>query len=454
VFSIVNESRNPYSWREGHSRPMDLILLGIAGVVLLLVLIIFGVPIAFAMAFSGCVGLWLVEGPGPTMAHAALVPWAHGRDFIFVTVPLFVLMGQLFYHAGLASDLFGGLRKWVGRIPGGIVISSVLACGGFGAVTGSSIATVATMGTMVMPEMRRHGCDPRLATGALAASGTLGILIPPSLIFIFYGVMTETSIGELFIAGIIPGVITAFMFSAIIFVRCVLNPKLSPKGFRASWSDRIFSLGRLGPVIGLFVLIIGGIYLGVFTPTEAAGVGCTGVLVAALVQKKLRLAAIGAALRTTALISTMIFTIIVGGYLFARFLAVTGLTDILVGLIVGADLGRVGFLVFLVLLYFIMGAMLDVLGMLVLTIPFIFPVVIELGIDPVWFGVFVVIMAELALITPPIGANVFIMRRVAPDVALEDIFRGVFPFVIGELLILALLILFPDIALWLVKQME
>ena len=432
---------------------MDLIYVGILGVILLLALLAVGVPIAFAMAFTGVIGLWIVEGPAPTMAHAALIPWEHGRDFIFVAVPLFVLMGQLFYHAGLASDLYEGLRKWVGRVPGGMAISSVLACGGFGAVTGSSIATVATMGTIVMPEMRRFKYDSRLATGALAASGTLGILIPPSLIFIFYGVMTETSIGALFIAGIIPGVITALMFSSIILVRCVLNPALGPKGPRASWRERALAITRLGPVTALFVLIIGGIYAGIFTPTEASGVGCAGVLVIALLQRKLSWTAISAALRGAALISTMIFLIIVGGYMVARFLAVTDLTDALVDLIIAAELGRTGFLVVLVLLYFVLGAMLDVFGMLVLTIPFILPVVIELGIDPVWFGVFLVIMAELALITPPIGANVFVMRRVAPDVPMEDIFRGVFPFVLGELLILALLIRFPGLALWLVERM-
>ncbi|MAQ20746.1 MAG: C4-dicarboxylate ABC transporter permease [Gammaproteobacteria bacterium] len=432
---------------------MDLILIGILGVVFLLVLLAFGVPIAFAMAFTGVVGLWVVEGPSPTMAHAALIPWEHGRDFIFVAVPLFVLMGQLFYHAGLASDLYEGLRKWVGRVPGGMAISSVLACGGFGAVTGSSIATVATMGTIVMPEMRRFKYDSRLATGALAASGTLGILIPPSLIFIFYGVMTETSIGALFIAGIIPGVITALMFSSIILIRCLLNPALGPKGPPASWRERMTAVGRLGPVTGLFFLIIGGIYAGIFTPTEAAGVGCAGVLVAALLQRKLSLKAMRDALKGTTLISAMIFAIIVGGYMMARFLAVTGLTNALVDIIIAAEFGRVGFLILLILLYFVLGAMLDVFGMLVLTIPFILPVVNELGIDPVWFGVFVVIMAELALITPPIGANVFVMRRVAPDVPMEEIFRGVFPFVIGELVVLTLLIMFPDLALWLVYRM-
>ena len=432
---------------------MDLILAGVAGVILLLALLVFGVPIGFAMAFTGILGLWIVEGAAPAMAHAALIPWEHGRDFIFVTIPLFVLMGQLFYHAGLAGDLYQGLRTWVGRVPGGLAISSVLACGGFGAVTGSSIATVATMGTIVMPEMRRFGYDSRMATGALAASGTLGILIPPSLIFIFYGVMTETSIGALFVAGIVPGLLTVLMFSSIILLRCVFDPRLGPKGPRAGWRERVLALGRLGPVAGLFVFIIGGIYAGIFTPTEAAGMGCTGVLLVALARRKLNAAAIGAALRGAALISSMIFTIIVGGYVVARFLSVTGLTDALVDLIIAAELGRIGFLLLLVALYFVLGAMLDVFGMLVLTIPFIFPVVVELGIDPIWFGVFVVVMAELALITPPIGANVFVMRRVAPEVPMAEIFRGVLPFVIGELAVLALLILFPGLALWLVGRM-
>lgn len=433
---------------------MDLIVYGFAGVVVLLAMLALGVPIAFAMAFTGIAGLWIVEGPMPAMAQAALIPWEHGRDFVFVTVPLFVLMGQLFFHAGLASDLYDGLRKWVGRVPGGMAIASVLACGGFGAVTGSSIATVATMGTIVMPEMRRHNYNARLATGALAASGTLGILIPPSLIFIFYGVMTETSIGALFVAGIVPGIITALMFSGIILARCVLTPELGPKGPHASWRERFDSIGRLGPVAALFVLIIGGIYAGIFTPTEAAGIGCIGVLVTASIRRKLTRASIAAALRGTALISAMIFAIIVGGYLVARFLAVTGVTDFLVEAIIAAELGRIGLLLLLIVLYFVLGAMLDVFGMLVLTIPFVFPVVTELGIDPVWFGVFVVIMAELALITPPIGANVFVMRRVAPEVPMEEIFLGVFPFVVGELGVLVLLILFPDIALWLVEQMR
>ena len=304
-------------------------------------------------ALAGVVFFALLSAQALSFAHYMFMTGETGEDLsvalwpfmVFIGVCGTVLCARLVAHGGLAQDLYQGLRKWVDRVPGGLAISSVFACGGFGAITGSSIATVATMGTIVMPEMRRYGYDTRLATGALAASGTLGILIPPSLIFIFYGVMTETSIGALFVAGI-------------------------------------------------------------FTPTEAASIGCAGVALIAGLRRRLNLTAIVAALRGTALISTMIFSIIVSGYMVARFLAVTGLTDALVELITAAQLGRVGFLLTLVALYFVLGAMLDVLGMLVLTIPFVFPLVGELGVDPVWFGVFVVVMAELALITPPIGANV------------------------------------------------
>ncbi|MFW6206598.1 MAG: TRAP transporter large permease [Gemmatimonadota bacterium] len=432
---------------------MILPLSGILGVAALFILLMVGVPIAFAMAIVGVAGIWILEGAGPALAHAVLVPWDEGRSFVFVTIPLFVLMGQLVYHTGLATDLYDAVRAWIGKVPGGMAITTVFASGGFGAVTGSSIATVATMGAMIMPEMRRYKYDPRLATGSLAASGTLGILIPPSVIFIFYGVMTETSIGALFIAGIVPGILTAFMYASIILVRCLITPSLGPPGPGATWKERWSSTVGLIPIFGLFALVIGGIYAGIFTPTEAAGVGCAGVLVTAGVRRSLTRDGMARALEETALISAMIFAIIVGGYLFARFLAVTGTTQSLVAILVGMEFGRVLFLVVLIFLYIALGAMLDVFGMLVLTIPFVMPVIAELGIDPVWFGVFAVIMAELALVTPPIGANVFVMRRTAPEVPMSEIFMGVFPFVLGELVIIALLIAFPELALWLPERM-
>ncbi len=432
---------------------MEVTAVGLLGLGALLVLLAIGVPIAFAMAAVGVAGIWVLEGASAAMAHVALVSWSEGQSFVLVTIPLFVLMGQLVFHTGLAADLYTSVYKWIGRVPGGIAITSVLACGAFGAVTGSSIATVATMGSIVMPEMRRYGYDPALATGALAASGTLGILIPPSLIFIFYGVMTESSIGALFLAGIVPGILVALTFSLIIWVRCLVQPELGPRGPAASWGERFRSLTGLAPGLGLFGLVIGGIYAGWFTPTEAAGVGCAGVLVLTAALRKLTRRGVRDALENTALVSAMIFAIIIGGYLMARFVAVTGLTELLVDRIVTLELGRLPFLLLLVLLYVILGAFLDVFGMLVLTIPFIVPVLPQVGIDLIWFGVFVVMMTELALVTPPIGANVFVMRRVAPEVPMGDIFRGVLPFVLGVLAVLGLLTAFPGLVLWLPGRM-
>jgi tripartite ATP-independent transporter DctM subunit len=430
-----------------------LTAVGIISVGALLLLLAIGVPIALAMAVVGVSGLWILEGASAAMAHVALVSWTEGQSFVLVTIPLFVLMGQLVFHTGLASDLYATVHKWIGRVPGGIAITSVLACGAFGAVTGSSIATVATMGSIVMPEMRRYRYDTTLATGALAASGTLGILIPPSLIFIFYGVMTETSIGALFMAGVIPGILVATTFSVIIWVRCLLRPELGPRGPAVSWGERMRSLTGLLPILAIFTLVIGGIYAGLFTPTEAAGVGCAGVLGLAGGMKKLTRSNVARALEGSALVSAMIFAIIVGGYLMARLVAVTGLTELLVEQMIAMGLGRIAFLLLLVVLYLVLGAFLDVFGMLVLTIPFIVPVLNEMGIDLIWFGVFAVMMTELALVTPPIGANVFVMRRVAPDVPMGDIFRGVLPFVIGVLAVLALLTAVPQLALWLPGRM-
>jgi tripartite ATP-independent transporter DctM subunit len=273
------------------------------------------------------------------------------------------------------------------------------------------------------------------------------------VIFIFYGVMTETSIGELFIAGIVPGVLTALMFSVIIVIRCLISPSLGPPGPQATWDERRRTARGFLPILVLFGGVIGGLYVGAFSPTEGAGVGCAGVVLIASVMRRANWPAMGRALEETALISAMMFAIIVGGYILARFLAITGTTEWMVDGLVELEIGRISFILLLVVLYLVLGALLDVFGMLVLTIPFVMPVARQLGIDPIWLGVFIVIMSEVALVTPPIGANVFVMRRTAPDVPMTEIFLGVLPFVIGELVMIALLIAFPEIATWLPARM-
>jgi C4-dicarboxylate transporter DctM subunit len=428
---------------------MDLITIGILGIGVMLFLLVMGVPIAFAMAVVGAVGTLLVAGVTQTLSQVVLIAWDKGTDFVMVCIPLFVFMGQLTSSTGIASELYDFLQKWLGRLPGGLAIASVGACGAFGAVTGSSVACVATMGSIIYPEMKKYCYDAKLATGALASSGTLGILIPPSLSFVFYGILTDTSIAALFIAGIIPGIITILLFSMIILFRCLQNPSLGPVGPRFELKEKIRSAKGVAPVLAIFLLVVGGLYGGIFTPTEASGVGAAGVIVVAAVMKRLNWTNLKRALGDTGLVSAMIFAIIIGGYLIARFLVVTNISNLLITYVNSLNLDKFTFLFFLIILYSVLGCILDVFGMVILTLPFVFPVVLDLGIDPVWFGVFVTIMTELALITPPVGVNVFVMRSIATDVPMGTIFRGVAPFFVGEYVLIFLLIIFPWMATWL-----
>jgi len=433
---------------------MDPITVGLIGIGVLIALLVLGVPIAFAMAVVGIGGTATVVGLPQALSQVTLVTWEKGTDFIIVCIPLFIFMGQLTATTGIAGDLYECLQRWLGRMRGGLGIASVFACGGFGAVTGSSVACVATMGTIVYPEMKKYGYDPRLATGVLAASGTLGILIPPSLAFAFYGTLTDTSIAALFVAGILPGVLTMALFAGIVWLRCRLNPDFGPMGPRFTLGEKLVSLKGVAPIAVIFALVIGTLYGGVCTPTEASAIGASGVVLVSLVTGRLTWANLKQALHETGTVSAFIFAIIVGGYLISRFLAVTQITDLLVEFVTALDPSPTGFIVFMVLLYLVLGAILDVFGMTILTLPFIFPITTALGIDPVWLGVFVVIMTEVALITPPVGVNVFVMRGIASDVPMGRIFRGVLPFLVGEFVLIALLVIFPGIATWLPSLMQ
>lgn len=428
---------------------MDLITIGIIGLFFMLLLIAIGVPIAFSLISVGALGMFAVAGIEPTLTQIGMIAWDKGTTFVILCVPLYILMGQLVYHTGIATDLYDFVQKWLGRLPGGLAITSVFACAGFGAVTGSSLAAVSTMGAIVMPEMKKYRYNNRLSTGVLSASGTLGILIPPSIIFVFYGIMTDTSIGTLFIAGIVPGIFTAIFYSTSIYIRCLINPELGPAGPTFTWKERIISLKKVAPVAVIFLIVIGGIYGGVFTPTEASGIGVTGVIIVALVMRRLTWEKFRQSLDDTGVTSAMIFAILIGGYMFSRFLALTEITVSLINYIETLELNHYLFIFCIVLLFIILGCVLDVFGMLILTLPFLFPIILILRYDPVWFGVFAVIMAEIALVTPPIGVNVFIMKNLAPEVPIEEIFKGIMPFLICDLTLIVLLIFFPEIALWL-----
>jgi len=411
------------------------------------------VPIAFAMASVGVVGTWVLTNFTQSASQVGLISWEKGSDFVLVALPLFILMGQMVFRLGIAEDLYNTVRKWFGRLPGGLAITAVIASAGFGAVTGVSAAAVATMGAMTMPELRRYNYDAKIATGSLAAAGTLAILIPPSVLMVVYGIWTETSIGQLFIAGIIPGIVLTLMFSLLIWIQCLLKPELGPVGSRYSWSERLTSLRKLLPTLAIFALVIGGIYAGAFTPTEAAAIGVIGVLLVGLIMGRLTWTAFRQAILESCITTGMIFLIIIGGYLISRFFVLTEVTSGILQWIGASGLNRYLILCLFILMYLFLGAVLDVWGMLILTLPFVFPIMMNLGFDPVWFGVFVVLMTELALITPPIGINVYIMHGIAEDVPLTTIFMGIAPFVLVVLMFVALITAFPQLVLWLPSLM-
>jgi C4-dicarboxylate transporter, DctM subunit len=312
---------------------------------------------------------------------------------------------------------------------------------------------VATLAPMCMPEMRRYGYNDRLSAGTVAIGGTLGCLIPPSLFLVVYGTWTETSIGALFIAGIIPGLLMTAAYALMILFKCLRNPKIGPRGPSFPLNERLASLGQLLPMLSIFLLVIGGIYFGVFDPSEAAAAGVGGVLIVALIMRRLTWSAVALALRNTVHISAMIFLIIFAGHMMGRFVALTNLTDVIVSGIESLAMPPLVMIALITVMYIILGMVLDVWGMLILTIPILFPVVVKLGFDPIWFGIYVVVMIELALVTPPVGVNVYVLAKVVPDIALMDIFKGAVPFVFTTLVVLAVLSVFPGIATWLPSRL-
>lgn len=428
---------------------MSLVMVGYLAVIVLLVLLGLGVPIAWAMAAVGIIGELYVTGFTQTASQVSLILWENGTLFVFTALPLFLLMGQLAFRTGITDDLYDCVHKWFGRLPGGLAVAAVLSNAAYGAVTGNSVASVATMGPMVMPQFRKYKYDLSLATGTLASAGTLAVLVPPSAVMVIYGVWTETSIGDLFLAGIIPCVILAVSYCLVLMIWCHLRPELGPKGPAYTWGERFRSLTKLLPALLIIFIVLGGIYGGVMAPSEAGGVGVAGVLVIAIVMRRFSFKALAAALHETILTSGMVFCIVITGILFSRFLVHTQVTSDLVKVISAMELGRVTLLLALLGLYFILGTALDTFGMLILSLPFVMPVIVHAGIDKVWFGVFVAVMVELAAVSPPVGITVAVMRSVAPDVSTSAIFRGCYPFLVLTILLTLLLIAFPELALWL-----
>ena len=428
---------------------MTPISAGIVGFALLIALMFLRIPVAFVMAMVGFVGFgWLVSWP------AALSLLA--RDFFSVfssynltVIPLFILMGQVAHYSGISGRLFNAAHKFIGHLPGGLAMATIGACAFFAAICGSTTATSATMATVALPQMKKFNYDPALATGVVAAGGTLGILIPPSTIFIIYGIMTEQSVGKLFVAGVLPGILLAALFALVILVWSRLQPGLCALAPKASWREKFASLAGVIETIALFFIVMGGLFVGLFTPTEAAGIGALGTYVIALIGRNLTWRSFVRSLSETVRISCMIMTIVAGATVFGHFLAVTTIPTEVGAWVAGLPVPPVVVMALIIVTYLFLGCLMDSLAMIMLTIPVFYPVVTTLGYDPIWFGVIIVMVGGMGVITPPVGINVYVVGGIARDVPLHIIFKGSAYLMSAMIILTALLIIFPQIALWL-----
>ena len=428
-------------------------LIGLVGVILLFVFLAFKMHIGVAMALIGFAGVSFIVNLKAGLNLLGLVPWTEGSSYSLSVIPLFVLMGQFAFVSGISQDIYKAVNDWMGHLRGGLAMATIVACAMFAAVCGSSLATGATMAKVAIPEMQKYGYDPRLATGSVAAGGTLGILIPPSIGFIIYGLLTEESIGKLFMAGILPGILLSALFLLAIIIQCRLNPKIGPKIEPTAWTTKIKSLYGTWPMLALFVLVMGGIYFGFFTPTEAAGIGAFGAFVITFLKKKMSFATLVDSLLATGNMTAMIFLIIIGANIFSSFLALTGIPFMLAESVATLQLPRMMVLAIILLIFVMLGCVMDCFAIMILMVPILFPVIQAMNFDPIWFGVIMVIVLEIGLITPPVGLNVFVIKGVVPSISLATIFEGVWPFLISALVCILAIILFPQIALFIPSKM-
>jgi tripartite ATP-independent transporter DctM subunit len=432
---------------------MSLELAGVAGIFVLLLLLALRMPVGIAMMVVGTAGIALLANGRAALSTLANEAIAITTKIELLVIPLFVLMGNLATASGMSRNLYDAAQAWVGARRGGLASATVLGCAGFSALCGSSVASAVTVGKVALPEMQRHRYDPGLATGTVAAGGTLGILIPPSAGFVIYAILTEQSIGQLFIAGILPGLLLTGLFVLTVWLLVSRNPALGPPGPRLPRVERLAALAGAGPILLVMAGTIGGIYVGMFTPMEAAAVGAVLTLAIALLRRGLTLHAASQVLGDTARTTAMIYVILVGAHVFGPFLARSGLPGALSDWMIGLGLGAYGTLALILLLLIVLGCFLEGFAMLVLTLPILFPTVMALGFDPIWFGVILVIVLEMGLITPPVGVNVFVVKSIAREVPLGTMFRGVLPFWGAMMVCVLLLVAFPQIATFLPQTM-
>lgn len=432
---------------------MDPLMTGLVGVIAVISLVILGVRAAFAAAIVGFLGIAAMRGWGTAIGIAGMIPHSQSSYYGLSVLPMFILIGFLAFYAGLTTGAFRAARAWLGWAPGGLATATVFATAGFAAVSGASTATAAVFARIAIPEMLQYGYNKRLAAGVVAAGGTLASLIPPSAILVIYGVIVEQSIGRLLLAGFIPGVLSAIIYAVVITVWVMINPKLAGKVPSVDWGERIRSLAGVWPLFAVIFIILGGVYFGWMTPTEAGAMGAFVVLMLAIARGNMRLMDLKEALYETSKLTVMIFTIIWGVMIFVRFLGFSGLPREFATWIASLPYDPLVILLFILLAYVILGMFMDAIGMLLLTLPVVFPAVMALGYDPIWFGIILVKMVEICLITPPIGLNCFVVSGVRPDIPLQDIFRGVTPFFVADVITIAFLIAFPGLVLFLPNLM-
>ncbi len=432
---------------------MDPLVVGFIGIGILFILLFSGLPIGGAMALIGVAGFAYLTDLEAAYGILKTVPYATFASYNFSIVPLFILMGAFTFKSGLGTDIFDTIYKWVGHFRGGIAQTTVIACACFAAISGSSLATAATLGAVALPEMRKFKYDDGLATGAIAAGGSIGILIPPSIVLIIYGFITEQSIGKLFLAGFIPGIMEAIFYLITIWFLTTAKPTSGPKGPRFSMGERFSSLKKTWEVLILFLLVIGGIYAGIFTPTEAAGVGAFGAFFFTILRKKLTWSVFKDSLLQTCSTSGMIFLILMGAMIFGYFLTISQLPSAMAELATEMDVNRYVILIIILIVTLLLGCVMDSMAIILLTVPVFYPVIVHLNFDPIWFGILVVRVTEMGLITPPVGMNVFIIKGIS-GVPIQKIYKGVLPFLIADAIQVAILIMLPQIVMFLPNLMD
>ncbi len=424
-------------------------VIGIFGIIAMLALIMARVPIGYAMALVGLAGFSFLSSPQAAFAMLGITAYQTASSYALTVIPLFLLMGKLASQSGMGLELYQAVYRWIGFMRGGLAMATVCACAGFAAVSGSSLATAATVGMVALPEMKRFRYDDVLATGCVAAGGTLGVLIPPSTVMVVYAILTEQSLGDLFVAGIVPGIVLTGLFLLTIFIQTRKNPNIGPPGPKISFSEKFASLQKTGSVVGTFVLVVGGLYGGWFTPTEAGAAGALIVLLIIWARGKLTGKLLSSALTETALTTAMIFAILIGANIFGYFMTLSELPATFSGWVTEIGINRHLMLLIVCLVYIILGSFLEGFAIMFLTLPIVFPLIVEMGFDPIWFGVLMTLLIEMGLITPPVGMNVYVISGVAQGVPLQTIFRGILPFFVAMLVCLVLLVLFPQLALFL-----